>query len=319
MSITIYGCVAFPAGTITFENLETCLEQSACIIFEGVHAGQIALTLSGATNNEDCNDTFYGCMNWTTGKFQVEIPTDCCEEYGYDCNKCSAGQTPKCVTLEFTDVVFCNGCYLYSGNYFCSWEFLNLQLNGKHILKQVSSGYPCTWERHYSHQAIVPQGLRENVWYGSACSSFISSYDFDLILTVWIFPSVPDQTMIWARLYDPHQNGNFMWLFRQNNIVKTNCITVAPVNNKIIECGRDLSESAITGVCQNGTAQVLEGEFIPPEWLVNRPYSSDAGDRVIGTDDNFYGCKLNHTSTYDDKPITGANWSTYWFIIPKCL
>jgi len=77
MSITVYGCVAFPVGTITFENLETCLAQSACMVFTGIHAGQVALTLSGA-DDPACNDTFYGCINFSTGKFQVEIPTDCC-------------------------------------------------------------------------------------------------------------------------------------------------------------------------------------------------------------------------------------------------
>jgi len=34
--------------------------------------------------------------------------------------------------------------------------------------------------------------------------------------------------------------------------------------------------------------------------------------QVIGTDSKNYTCKLSHTSTDDDKPITGANWSTYW-------
>lgn len=80
MSITVYGCVTWPAGTITFENLEECLVQSACIEWTGTHAGQVALTLSGATYYQGCNDTFYGCVDWTTGKFQVLIPDDCCCE-----------------------------------------------------------------------------------------------------------------------------------------------------------------------------------------------------------------------------------------------
>ena len=33
---------------------------------------------------------------------------------------------------------------------------------------------------------------------------------------------------------------------------------------------------------------------------------------VIGTDGLNYSCILNHTSTNANKPITGANWSTYW-------
>lgn len=33
---------------------------------------------------------------------------------------------------------------------------------------------------------------------------------------------------------------------------------------------------------------------------------------VTGTDSNPYYCILTHTSDNDKKPITGANWSTYW-------
>ncbi len=78
MATTIYGCVTWATGEITFANLEDCLAQSSCVIFDGgAHDGQVALTLSDA-DNEDCNDTFYGCVNWTTGKFQVVIPDDCC-------------------------------------------------------------------------------------------------------------------------------------------------------------------------------------------------------------------------------------------------
>ncbi len=42
---------------------------------------------------------------------------------------------------------------------------------------------------------------------------------------------------------------------------------------------------------------------------INKNYSV-----VAGTDNNTYLCKLDHTSTDDNKPITGANWSTYWVI-----
>lgn len=102
MSITVYGCVNFSSGTavITFENLETCLEQSSCIIFTGVHAGQIALTLSGA-DDEDCNDTFYGCWNPTTSKFQIEIPEDCCV--------CNVDDIPSVITVIFSNMGYKSG------------------------------------------------------------------------------------------------------------------------------------------------------------------------------------------------------------------
>ena len=33
---------------------------------------------------------------------------------------------------------------------------------------------------------------------------------------------------------------------------------------------------------------------------------------VTGTDAKIYTCKLNHTSAADNRPITGANYATYW-------
>jgi len=33
---------------------------------------------------------------------------------------------------------------------------------------------------------------------------------------------------------------------------------------------------------------------------------------VVGTDSNNYLCKLNHRSKAENRPITGANWATYW-------
>lgn len=35
-------------------------------------------------------------------------------------------------------------------------------------------------------------------------------------------------------------------------------------------------------------------------------------DEVLGTDGKNYRCLSSHTSTADDRPITGANWATYW-------
>jgi hypothetical protein len=140
MSITVYGCVAFPAGTITFENLETCLAQSACIVFTGDHAGQVALTLSGA-DDPACNDTFYGCVNFTTGKFQVEIPTDCCKEYGNDCSYCEVGKVPKYITLVITGVVPMPCCpSAYNG-----YKTNVINVNGTFILTQDPDD-SCRWQ-----------------------------------------------------------------------------------------------------------------------------------------------------------------------------
>lgn len=39
-------------------------------------------------------------------------------------------------------------------------------------------------------------------------------------------------------------------------------------------------------------------------------------DVVTGTDANVYVCKLAHTATTDDTPITGVNYETYWTVDP---
>jgi hypothetical protein len=36
------------------------------------------------------------------------------------------------------------------------------------------------------------------------------------------------------------------------------------------------------------------------------------GDMVVGSNGQVYTCIADHTSTANDKPITGANWATYW-------
>ena len=74
---TIFGCVDFSDGSITFEQLGC--EYPACMIWEGNHAGQVAVTI----DNDDCNDIYYGCIDWSTGKFEVVVPDDCCCK---DCN-----------------------------------------------------------------------------------------------------------------------------------------------------------------------------------------------------------------------------------------
>lgn len=70
---TIYGCVEADR-TITFSQ-DDC-EYSACIIRDGgVHDQQVAVTIAWPDN---CDDTYYGCIDWSTRKFQVSVPDNCC-------------------------------------------------------------------------------------------------------------------------------------------------------------------------------------------------------------------------------------------------
>jgi hypothetical protein len=116
----------------------------------------VALTLSGATNNEDCNDTFYGCVNWSTGKFQVEIPEDCCIEYGEDCSFCEPGKTPLTINLNYVEGTLCDGCY-FNPSFSAYWKFLPPSKSGEYILTQNGTN-PCQWlytEDHFGSAVIL--------------------------------------------------------------------------------------------------------------------------------------------------------------------
>ena len=45
-------------------------------------------------------------------------------------------------------------------------------------------------------------------------------------------------------------------------------------------------------------------------WVTATNYT--LGEIVVGSDSNLYTVSTAHTSTTDDKPITGANYATYW-------
>ncbi|MGA1979452.1 MAG: hypothetical protein ABSG99_02650 [Sedimentisphaerales bacterium] len=62
-------------------NLAGCGNYCIMPVWEGTHAGMVALTIED-DDNPICNDTFYGEWNSTMTKFTIEIPDDCCEKKG---------------------------------------------------------------------------------------------------------------------------------------------------------------------------------------------------------------------------------------------
>jgi hypothetical protein len=283
MSITVYGCVNFSSGTavITFENLETCLEQSACIIFEGVHAGQIALTLSGATANEACNDTFYGCFNPTTGKFQIVIPEDCCEEeYSeYDCECFPENQTPLTYMVAISGVVNCpgqHGAELINGSWqlqqhnytsgdcdtWCYWIYENEQVS----LELLFDTTHCNDDEDYPFMKITGEVHQE--------------------------PTYP-----WWRLayyyHSPSESGH-------------GCDEWQCCNDISNQADCDSKWFATSGY--QGIASWRPG--IISCWEIGKNYV--VGNQIVGTNCQVYICILNHLSTSSNRPITGESWSIYW-------
>lgn len=80
----------------------------SCIRWTGEHAGQVEVTISAA-ELEECNDTYYGCIDWGTGKFQIIIPDDCCFcACANSGESICPGTTPTKFIITFTDVLNCN-------------------------------------------------------------------------------------------------------------------------------------------------------------------------------------------------------------------
>jgi len=131
---TVYGCVDWATGKIKFETNFSCIGASGmvegCINWTGDHAGQVEVTISDA-DNPDCNDTYYACIDWSTGKFQFQMPDECCAEYSADDCECfDPGETPLYYTLIISGVTSC-------------WDYPNC--NGKFKLTQYLVHSPCTY------------------------------------------------------------------------------------------------------------------------------------------------------------------------------
>lgn len=129
-NMTIYGCVNFTTGAVVFEGYACDAgNYTGCVYFTGVHAGQVAITFS-ETNCD--SDTYYGCVNFATGKFQVLIPDDCCDDGTY-CSCCDDnGPGTIDVTASF------GACCL------TTMSRLNPGFNGIYACPSLVDG--CIWE-----------------------------------------------------------------------------------------------------------------------------------------------------------------------------
>lgn len=146
MSHTIYGRHNPSDGKIKFGdgNCDTAIDcmggsvLEACIEVSGAHAGQVKLVVSGA-DIEACNDTFYGCLNTSTGRFQITLPdSDCCVDAD-NCGECDEG-TPYQIEVVFSGIVKCDNCVPQNGNY----KIDHLHVNDTYTLTQDGSD-ACKW------------------------------------------------------------------------------------------------------------------------------------------------------------------------------
>lgn len=96
---TLIGCIDFATGLAEFDQ-EDC-EYSGCMIWQGLHAGQVAVTIDTIL----CDDIYYGCVIFPGGTFEVVVPDNCCE-FGDPCGEC-VDTPPKCISMSFTDWEAC--------------------------------------------------------------------------------------------------------------------------------------------------------------------------------------------------------------------
>jgi hypothetical protein len=68
----IDGCLN-SEGKVVFEQID-CV-YIGCLVAEGIHAGQIAVTIQTPV----CNDTYYACYDTVTGRFELSVPDTCCD------------------------------------------------------------------------------------------------------------------------------------------------------------------------------------------------------------------------------------------------
>lgn len=104
------GCIHFNTGQISFTQDPDCI-YTGCLVTTGLHAGQIAVTV----NTPYCDDIYYGCVDWSTGQFKVNVPSDCCEQFPYEVCPCAAcaetGGQHNSISVSYTgsgfDVCWC--------------------------------------------------------------------------------------------------------------------------------------------------------------------------------------------------------------------
>ena len=154
---TIFGCVT-SEGQIIFE--QALCEYPACLEFTGTHAGQVAVTIGGPF----CDDTFYGCVDFATGKFEVVVPDDCCNSSETICSRCSPGITPKIVRVDISGTTSCDGVCQSSGGKSVKITNGIPNINGTYNLTQVSD---CVW----SNVNTTPIEITYDTWsFNTFCS-----------------------------------------------------------------------------------------------------------------------------------------------------
>ena len=109
--MTITGCVNWTTGKPEFDMDDECTYSGptfyGCIEWTGANAGKVKVVITGKATA--CNGTYYGCVDWTTGKFEIDLPEECCS--GEPCTSCGTADTPLFIQLSFSGYTKCYSCF----------------------------------------------------------------------------------------------------------------------------------------------------------------------------------------------------------------
>jgi hypothetical protein len=279
MSVTVYGCIKWSESPpeIYFENLETCLSQSACIIWTGEHAGQVALTLSGA-DDEDCNDTFYSdCIEWgSSKKFKITIPEGCCCIEAIEfCSNCEGiwSKTPKYMYVTFGGIIKCPSRTLEPPN--------NHQF-------ELVDGYNIFNDYIWNIDEII--GVM--TWTVQISTVWDSEY-FKLHLTAF---SGGQDKYYYNNLSIPKCQSGFF----QNESVLGDCNYYCWAYGG----GAEIINPCKSFICESAALWELDVEYEPSDIV-----------KINLNDTYCYRCVFSHTSDLTNKPGSGENWTIYWILV----
>jgi hypothetical protein len=105
-------------------------------------------------------------------------------------------------------------------------------------------------------------------------------------------------------------SGSFDWELTRDQI-----ITAALRKLGVVPQGKTATTDQITEGAEALNVMVKDWQnngvnLWTLEWVAS-PLDT-ASSEVTGTDSLIYTCTLGHTSSSEDKPITGSNWPTFW-------
>lgn len=152
-NITLTGCLNPSTGQVVFDLDTPCgkdvikMFYGCLVTAAGANFGKIKVVITGSADPV-CDGTYYGCVNWATGKFSVDVPEECCTEYiaGNNCSYCDAGETPKYILVTFSGCTTQGTCaivsYIDCGS--SSSVILSGSCSGSLILEQDPSNV-CRW------------------------------------------------------------------------------------------------------------------------------------------------------------------------------